>query len=532
MRVLSRRLPIYLLLDVSGSMCGAPIEAVNNGLKDLEAALKSDPHALESAYVSIIAFESDARQIMPLTEAGQFRAPILDASGGTSLGKALSYLGQCLDREVHPKSATHPGDWKPLIFLMTDGEPTDDWQGPSLDFKRRKAYRPANLIAIGCGPHVNTSTLRQLTETGTHDAGHEPREDQVAISMDKSVCQGGESVCEPASYCWCGRWWRQFATASFWNSNRPIIQVGGAGVETDRKPSQAQKNDDDNLDWAASSAEAAWKNVPPEETSDPVDDTKQFAEQVGHWKLFGASRRGKSHAHSGTYREDDFEMGGIATKNSECWAIAVSDGAGSCRLSRVGAHLCVRAVIGLLRQDDNALSDPKNALKKAVRGALTTLEEEAAKRQCDTSELSCTLLVLLWKQDSEEAGGTALSFQAGDGLIASFDENSQLNPMATQDAEAFAGETHFLTSKIVRSTWDDRFKSLRFETPPDGFLVMSDGVADDLIPYEKNGPILVRELHGILCQENSGEAMVELLGYEKRGSFDDRTLVCAFLPKI
>lgn len=161
----SRRLPIYLLLDVSGSMCGAPIEAVNNGLKDLEAALKSDPHALESAYVSIIAFESDTQQIIPLTEAGKFGAPVLDASGGTSLGKALNFLGQCLDREVQPKSSDHPGDWKPLIFLMTDGEPTDEWEGPARDFKNRTATRPANLIAIGCGPHVNTSTLRQLSET-------------------------------------------------------------------------------------------------------------------------------------------------------------------------------------------------------------------------------------------------------------------------------------------------------------------------------------------------------------------------------
>lgn len=161
----SRRLPIYLLLDVSGSMSGAPIEAVNNGLKDLEAALKSDPHALESAYVSIVAFESDSQQIIPLTEAGQFRAPILDASGGTSLGKALNFLSQCLDREVQPKSANHPGDWKPLIFLMTDGEPTDEWQGPAQDFKNRTVSRPANLIAIGCGPYVNTNTLRQLTES-------------------------------------------------------------------------------------------------------------------------------------------------------------------------------------------------------------------------------------------------------------------------------------------------------------------------------------------------------------------------------
>ncbi len=161
----SRRLPIYLVLDISGSMSGAPIEAVNNGLKDFEAALKSDPHALESAHVSIIAFESDSEQILPLTEAAQFRAPILDAQGGTSLGKALTLLGQCLDSDVQPKSADHPGDWKPLIFLMTDGEPTDAWEGPAEEFRARASQRKANLITVGCGPHVNTNTLKTLCDT-------------------------------------------------------------------------------------------------------------------------------------------------------------------------------------------------------------------------------------------------------------------------------------------------------------------------------------------------------------------------------
>ena len=161
----SRRLPIYLLLDVSGSMSGAPIEAVNNGLKDFEAALKSDPHALESAYVSIITFESDTEQIMPLTEAGHFRAPVLDSGGGTSLGKGLTLLGQCLGRDIQPKSPDHPGDWKPLIFLMTDGEPTDEWRGPAGDFRNRSAQKVANLVAVGCGPSVNRSTLKELSET-------------------------------------------------------------------------------------------------------------------------------------------------------------------------------------------------------------------------------------------------------------------------------------------------------------------------------------------------------------------------------
>lgn len=161
----SRRLPIYLVLDVSGSMAGAPIEAVNAGLRDFESALKNDPHALESAYVSVVSFGSEATVLMPLTEAGAFVAPALVAGGQTALGDALAKLGRSLDADVKEKDANHPGDWKPLIFLMTDGEPTDDWRSSLAAFRARRTRRPANLIAIGCGPAVNSATLREITES-------------------------------------------------------------------------------------------------------------------------------------------------------------------------------------------------------------------------------------------------------------------------------------------------------------------------------------------------------------------------------
>lgn len=58
-----RRLPVYLLLDTSGSMTGEPIEAVKNGVQMLLSTLRQDPYALETAYVSVITFDSSARQL-------------------------------------------------------------------------------------------------------------------------------------------------------------------------------------------------------------------------------------------------------------------------------------------------------------------------------------------------------------------------------------------------------------------------------------------------------------------------------------
>lgn len=91
-----RRLPVYLLLDTSGSMYGEPIEAVKNGVQTLISTLRGDPYALETAYISIITFNSVAQQVTPLTELSAFQQPQIEASGCTALGEALTLLAQRL----------------------------------------------------------------------------------------------------------------------------------------------------------------------------------------------------------------------------------------------------------------------------------------------------------------------------------------------------------------------------------------------------------------------------------------------------
>ncbi len=156
-----RRLPVYLLIDTSGSMFGEPIQAVENGLKVLVSTLRSDPYALETAYLSVITFDNSARQTVPLTELAQFQEPRLTATGCTALGEALSLLSERVDQEVTKTTPMKKGDWKPLVFIMTDGEPTDDLRKGIEDMKKRKF---GMVVACAAGPNANTDTLKKITE--------------------------------------------------------------------------------------------------------------------------------------------------------------------------------------------------------------------------------------------------------------------------------------------------------------------------------------------------------------------------------
>lgn len=156
-----RRLPVYLLLDTSGSMYGEPIEAVKNGVQTLVAALRQDPYALETAYLSVITFDNGARQVVPLVELANFQVPNLQANGQTCMGEALRVLAQKVDQEVTRTTAETKGDWKPIVFMMTDGEPTDDLSSGIQAIRNR---RIGMIVACAAGAKANVQSLRQITE--------------------------------------------------------------------------------------------------------------------------------------------------------------------------------------------------------------------------------------------------------------------------------------------------------------------------------------------------------------------------------
>lgn len=155
-----RRLPVYLLLDTSGSMSGEPIEAVKNGVQIMISSLRQNPQAIETAFLSVITFDSTAQQIIPLTDLASFQMVDIKATGVTALGEALKLVAHKIDTEVQKTTTEQKGDWKPLVFIMTDGIPTDDWQSGLNEFKKSKV---AFTVACAAGSGADANILKQIT---------------------------------------------------------------------------------------------------------------------------------------------------------------------------------------------------------------------------------------------------------------------------------------------------------------------------------------------------------------------------------
>lgn len=160
-----RRLPVYLLLDTSGSMNGEPIESVKSGISAMLAALRQDPQALESMYLAIISFDREVKTLLPLSPLEGLVMPkiVCPESGPTHLGAALETLLTQVSSEVQRTEGERKGDWRPLLFLMTDGVPSDIQLYKEMVPKIRQLGF-ASIIACAAGPKARKEDLAPLAD--------------------------------------------------------------------------------------------------------------------------------------------------------------------------------------------------------------------------------------------------------------------------------------------------------------------------------------------------------------------------------
>jgi uncharacterized protein YegL len=120
------RCPCVLLLDNSGSMAGPAIDQLNAGLRQFQQELTSDPLAAKRVEVAIISF-GPVRVQQDFITAEMFTAPSLATEGGTPMGEAIMEALDLVKLRKQQYQANGIAYYRPWIFMITDGAPTDDW---------------------------------------------------------------------------------------------------------------------------------------------------------------------------------------------------------------------------------------------------------------------------------------------------------------------------------------------------------------------------------------------------------------------
>jgi uncharacterized protein YegL len=157
------RCPCVLLLDTSGSMQGERINQLNAGLSTFQASLATDDLALLRVEVAIITF-GPLRLTQDFVSAGQFTAPLLTANGDTPLGGAVNLALDKLEERKQVYRNSGLSYYRPWIFLVTDGQPTDgsQWQSAAERLKEAESKKKVAFFAVGVeGADLNT--LAQLS---------------------------------------------------------------------------------------------------------------------------------------------------------------------------------------------------------------------------------------------------------------------------------------------------------------------------------------------------------------------------------
>ncbi|MEL6456876.1 MAG: VWA domain-containing protein [Cyanobacteria bacterium J06621_15] len=117
------RCPCVLLLDTSGSMQGAPIEALNQGLLSFKDELTKNPLASRRVEVSIVTFDSNINVVQDFVTADQFTPPILTAQGLTTMGAGIHKSLDLIQERKAQYRSNGVAYYRPWVFMITDGEP-------------------------------------------------------------------------------------------------------------------------------------------------------------------------------------------------------------------------------------------------------------------------------------------------------------------------------------------------------------------------------------------------------------------------
>lgn len=205
------RCPCVLLLDTSGSMAEivsggqdtgqtaqvdgktyrvvsggvTRIDKVNEGLRAYQADVTSDPLAAQRVEVSVITFGGAVHTVSPFVTASQFTPPTLVANGETPMGAAILQAIEAVTERKQQYKQNGLHYYRPWIFFITDGEPTDAWQTAAEKVREGEARKQFAFFAVGV-EGANFDILRQISvRAPLHLKGYSFREMFLWLSQSQ-----------------------------------------------------------------------------------------------------------------------------------------------------------------------------------------------------------------------------------------------------------------------------------------------------------------------------------------------------------
>jgi uncharacterized protein YegL len=159
------RIACALLLDTSSSMSGLPIDHLNRGFETFCDEVKKDELAKKRAEITVITFGGMARVEIPFTEGRDLQPRRLAANGDTPMGAALNLALDQIEQQKQAYRTAGLEYYRPWLFVLTDGAPTDGMVFTSAGdrVRRAEAAKGLSVFGIGIGPSANLETLKTLS---------------------------------------------------------------------------------------------------------------------------------------------------------------------------------------------------------------------------------------------------------------------------------------------------------------------------------------------------------------------------------
>ena len=329
-----------------------------------------------------------------------------------------------------------------------------------------------------------------------------------------------------------------------------------AGLEAER-PQLARK-----LSWYVNpDPRTLWtEQEPSEDLPHPKSHTDSLLETNGPKVLVAASRRGRSHAKDGKFREDDFRCTYLA--ESGWYVLAVADGAGSASMAREGSRLACEKVsqqvsdylqselgnklLALIEEcqaetASEAARTLKTALYELLGGAALAATKQIGQAAEETGltsrDYATTLLLAICRPIAD--GWFVGAFWVGDGGLGIYREEAGICLLGEPDGGEYSGQTRFLTMKETFEP-EKLYGRIRYELVPsfDALLLMTDGITDawfqtdaNLAKVEKWTELLAEiEAVAPLHRDNPDAAtqLLDWLNFWMKGEYDDRTIAILF----